>query len=127
MLDLSSNRLTCSSLEELSDLISLKVLDLRDNSINDLTFVKFIPKTTRVLDLSGNTVCERPGYRQTILNCLPHIHFLDGCSVRIDVTSKVETPRKSTHELDNSDKPYDHDRLIVMRERQKKFYLARGF
>ena len=127
MLDLSSNQLTSSSLKELSVLKSLKVLDLRMNRVTELVFLKFIPSGIRVLDLTGNTACELPGYREMIITCLPQMLFLDGCSSGVDGQGVSRgTHKQVTNTPDRAEGVrFDYERLKVMRERQEMYYTSR--
>lgn len=80
-LQLGKNRIsTVSDLQHLVECEQCRVLDLSDNRIKDPKVVDIFTrmKSLRVLYLYGNPVCgEIPFYRQTLINAIPALTFLD--------------------------------------------------
>ncbi|RNF12532.1 putative leucine-rich repeat protein (LRRP) [Trypanosoma rangeli] len=109
------------SLRPLADLGALRFIDARFNSISTLDPSEDLPRDSlRYLSLLSNPCCrsesaltaERDAYRQSILECCPHLEMLDDLPCQTPTPSSDEAEDKSVEE----GKTEDEEELSPERE-----------
>mmetsp|Transcript_65770 Transcript_65770/g.157176 ORF Transcript_65770/g.157176 Transcript_65770/m.157176 type:complete len:306 (+) Transcript_65770:31-948(+) len=78
-LALQHNRI--QRVENLMQLEHLEFLDLRDNLIDELD-VEELPQNINILNMKGNACATIKGYREKVLERLPHLAYLDGSALQ---------------------------------------------
>lgn len=101
LLSLEDNEI--ESLEGIEKLVNLMELYIGNNDINSLKHIaalKDIPKLI-ILDLSGNKLCECPGYRLYAIFHLKKLKVLDGIGIdqNESTKAKLEYTGKMTEEI----------------------------
>jgi len=81
-LDLSNNKIKFIH-DDLSKLVNLKILKLKNNLINDYKHVKTLSKLKNLITLylEGNKICKIPGYRFYIIKICDVLKNLDGSAI----------------------------------------------
>lgn len=79
---LGSNRI--KRIANLSHLRKLQFLDLSNNQIDEIPAPGEIPQSLRILNLSGNPICELDDYRMRVLALVPKLAMLDKVEVTDD-------------------------------------------
>ncbi|XP_018421087.1 PREDICTED: leucine-rich repeat-containing protein 46 [Nanorana parkeri] len=103
-LSLSGNRI--ENISNLHCLRNLQFLDLSNNLIQKLNPGE-LPQNLLILDVSGNPCTKTNGYRQQVLQVLPHLQVLDGVTVRVSGDQK-----KSDTECEKEDSDSDDSSLL---------------
>ena len=81
-LDLSNNKIKFIH-EDLSNLVNLKILKLKNNLINEYKHVQTLSKLKNLITLylEGNKICKIPGYRFYIIKICDVLKNLDGSAI----------------------------------------------
>lgn len=73
-------------------LYKLQHLFANSNRINDIPDIERLSELNylKELELNGNALSRRPGYRHALLKKLPNLLYLDGREVTIDERERLE-------------------------------------